>query len=179
MGELTRAGLVALFIATSCAPKEFVFVDAESGGLPGDWFECEKADCSVVDDDGVRFGSDFTFFEIEAVSDFAPNDTSARYCELQNEGGTYTFSGGLLTMSEGSKLADETTYQAEVDGDTLTITGTDGGGKQFVLRRVAPSRSLGECKGTGEACQQAAECKTSTCLLLSKVCEGAPPPPGP
>jgi len=151
-------------------------VTGSGGGLVGDWFPCENAACSEVDDDGTRFRSDLTWHELEAPGDFSPTNAAARYCE-QDEGGTYTYEGSTLTLSFGPN--GQAVFTATINGDTLTIVESEdgGSGKQILLKRVSSSRSLGACKESGAACTQEAECKTGSCT--NGACEGAPPPPEP
>ena len=90
-------------------------------GLAGDWFPCEDAACSTLDDDGVRFTEDGRWYLLDAPGGSLDAGESYR---VAGGPGTYDFDGSTLTLTltEPGKSAPVTmTVPARLEGDELVM----------------------------------------------------------
>lgn len=113
--------------------------------IVGDWFLCNGpgGGCSVLDNDGTRFGSDGTWTALWSSSgdDSSATEPGEMYCEGQGgRMGTYSLSGNTLTL-DGSDPFEGLAFEED------TFTATNNGTNER-WERIDPPRSSGLCGTT-------------------------------
>jgi hypothetical protein len=87
------------------------------GPLEGDWFECEDAACTVLDDDGIRFTAGDRWGVLDAPG--GTYDQGEPY-ELEQPRGYYDYDGETLSLTlDGSSERMEA--RLTFDGDIAVI----------------------------------------------------------
>ena len=87
------------------------------GPLEGDWFECEDAACTVLNDDGIRFTAGDRWGVLDAPG--GTYDPGEAY-ELEQPRGTYDYDGERLVLTlDGSNERMEA--RLTFDGDIAVI----------------------------------------------------------
>jgi len=148
-------GWFALLMLGGC------FSSSTDGGgrLVGDWFICEDASCTEMDDDGLRFFADGRWAGLDADG---PVEGDIAMCvEIEfDRGGQYEVSNATLRVFN-EREGEEMSFQFELDGDRLTLRGvsansSDGPSeaRDVVLRRIAVvEEATAECDNSAPPAQ--------------------------
>jgi hypothetical protein len=123
-----------------------LFASCTSGPLEGDWFQCEDAACTTLDDNGVRFTANGRWGALEAPGgDYEPGEAY----ELDNPRGTYTLEGNTLTLYlDGSN--EPQSMRISFDGDDILVHGVP----QVSVACTEPVPTREDTTSSGSTCKE-------------------------